>query len=132
MACAAKSLTIEFSPDSGASFSAGAEDLTHSGALRTSSVYEFASGCTPAGNEGGAVPEPYEVVTDEVTLRCEAATTIELSGRAGIFENRPGYELSAAPAGSSEFFVKTHYELRGGTRVPDLLTRAVHARRLSR
>ena len=60
------------------------------------------------------MPEPYDVVTDDVTLRCEAATTIDLSGRAGIFDNRSGYELSAAPAGSAEFFVKTHYELRGG------------------
>lgn len=114
VACARTSLTIEFAPDSGASFSADAEELTHSGALRTSGVYEFASGCTPAGTKGGTVATPYEVVREDVTLTCEATKAIELSGRAAVFDGRSGYELSAAPAGSSEFFVKTHYELRGG------------------
>ena len=114
VACPTTSVTIEFAPDVGASFSAGADDLTHSGALRTSGVYEFASGCSPAGTKGGVVTTPYEVVSEEVTLRCESPKAIDLSGRAAIFDGRSGYELSAAPAGSSEFFVKTHYELRGG------------------
>jgi hypothetical protein len=114
VACGATSLTIEFAPDSGASFSTNDEELTHSGALRTSGVCEFATGCTPAGTDGGTVATPYEIVSEEVTLTCEAGKAIELSGRAAIFDGRSGYELSAAPAGSSEFFVKTHYELRGG------------------
>ena len=114
MACKATSLTIEFSPDSGASFSGDGKELTHSGALRTSGVYEFASGCTPAGTKGGTVATPYEVTSEEVTLTCEAPKAIDLSGRAAIFDGGSGYELSAAPAGSSEYFVKTHYELRGG------------------
>ena len=127
MACKATSLTIEFSPESGASFIGDGKDLTHSGALRTSGVYEFASGCSPAGTKGGAVAMPYEVTSKDVTLTCKTPKAIDLSGRAAIFDGRSGYELSAAPAGSSDYFLKTHYELRGGPAyviyAPELCTR---------
>ena len=117
VACGTKSLTVEFSSESGAYFSAGAKELTSSRGLRTSSaVFEFAAGCRRAGdpNQGGTVPEPFEVETAAVTLQCEQSKTIDLSGRAGIYDGKSGYEISAAPAGSSEFFVKTHWELGGG------------------
>ena len=114
VACPTKTITIEFALGGGVAFSAKGV-LATSGKLRTEPGYKFAEGCSPAGNEGGTVAEPFEVVEEEVTLTCTAPTTIEVSGRAGTFDNKPGYELSAAPAGSSSFFVKAHYELRGGT-----------------
>lgn len=118
VACPTKTVTVEFSPDGGVAFSAEGV-LATSGKLRTESAFEFAEGCSPAGDEwrnrGGAVAEPFEVVEEEVTLNCTAPTTIDVSGRAAIFDNKSGYELSAAPAGSSSYFVKAHYEPRGGT-----------------
>lgn len=112
VACPTKRITVEFSPDGGVAFSAKGV-LATSGKLRTESVYRFAEGCSPAGTEGGTVAEPFEVVEQEVTLNCTAPKTIEVSGRAAVFDNKSGYELSAAPAGSSSFFVKAHYEPDG-------------------
>jgi hypothetical protein len=114
VACPTRTVTVEFASDSGAAFSADGV-LATSAKLRTEPVYGYAEGCKPAGNEGGTVAEPFEVVEEQVTLTCTASTNIEIAGRAAIFDNKPGYELSAAAAGSTSFFVKTHYELRGGT-----------------
>lgn len=115
VACRTKEITIEFAPDGGATLSAGGAVLTTSARLRTAPLYGFAEGCTRTGPKDGTVAEPFEVVEEEVTLSCSATNNIEIAGRAAVFDGKSGYELSAAAEGSSSFFVKTHYEVRGGS-----------------
>lgn len=115
VACpAAKTFIVEYSPGSGANFQAEGAELTRSLRLRTGpSIYEYAAaGCIPAGSEGGTLIEPYEVATDAITLECRASKNVELSGRADLFDGQPGYEISAALAGTPDFFLKTHWEPR--------------------